>query len=208
MAKTEPSAVIQSGNIGGKLRASKRPVTTALKSPIVTGNFIIFSYINSDATHPATQTKTINNLQNVIDQKDKEKHITDMENELKNSINPKKVAAEIPPTSYVLETDAPYLTPHPYRGKENHSKFLFYKKSTLSAKEKYPMSLNPFIFLTKTHFQKTNVVNFNLFLTTVTPFCVILNSLKLPKTMLNSVKEFFEIYDIWKQISLQFAGIF
>lgn len=43
----------------------------------------------------------------------------------KNSVRPKEVVANIPSTSYVLETDAPYLTPHPYRGKENHSKFLY-----------------------------------------------------------------------------------
>ena len=43
----------------------------------------------------------------------------------KNSVRPKEVAAHIPSDSYVLETDAPYLTPHPYRGKENHSKYLY-----------------------------------------------------------------------------------
>ena len=43
----------------------------------------------------------------------------------KNSVKPKEVAANIPSDSYVLETDAPYLTPHPYRGKENHSKYLY-----------------------------------------------------------------------------------
>ena len=43
----------------------------------------------------------------------------------KNSVRPKEVAANVPSNSYVLETDAPYLTPHPYRGKENHSKYLY-----------------------------------------------------------------------------------
>lgn len=43
----------------------------------------------------------------------------------KNSVRPKEVAANIPSNSYVLETDAPYLTPHPFRGKENHSKYLY-----------------------------------------------------------------------------------
>ena len=42
----------------------------------------------------------------------------------KNSVRPKEVAANVPNDAYVLETDAPYLTPHPYRGKENHSKYL------------------------------------------------------------------------------------
>lgn len=43
----------------------------------------------------------------------------------KNSVRPKEVVAHIPSNSYVLETDAPYLTPDPYRGKENHSKYLY-----------------------------------------------------------------------------------
>lgn len=43
----------------------------------------------------------------------------------KNSVRPKEVVANIPFDSYVLETDAPYLAPDPYRGKENHSKYLF-----------------------------------------------------------------------------------
>ena len=43
----------------------------------------------------------------------------------KNAVRPKEVAANVPSTSYVLETDSPYLTPHPYRGKENHSKYLY-----------------------------------------------------------------------------------
>ena len=43
----------------------------------------------------------------------------------KNSVRPKEVASAVPSNSYVLETDAPYLTPHPYRGQENHSKYLY-----------------------------------------------------------------------------------
>lgn len=37
----------------------------------------------------------------------------------KNAKAPKKVAAEIPLEKLLIETDAPYLTPHPYRGKRN-----------------------------------------------------------------------------------------
>lgn len=37
----------------------------------------------------------------------------------KNAKTPKKVAAEIPLDKLLIETDAPYLTPHPYRGKRN-----------------------------------------------------------------------------------------
>ena len=43
----------------------------------------------------------------------------------KNSVRPKEVVASIPSNSYVLETDAPYLTPDPYRGKPNHSRYLY-----------------------------------------------------------------------------------
>jgi len=37
----------------------------------------------------------------------------------KNAKAPKKIAAEIPLEKLLVETDAPYLTPHPYRGKRN-----------------------------------------------------------------------------------------
>ena len=43
----------------------------------------------------------------------------------KNAVRPKEVVSKVPSDSYVLETDAPYLTPDPYRGKENHSKYLY-----------------------------------------------------------------------------------
>lgn len=44
----------------------------------------------------------------------------------KNSVKPKDVIMSISSNDYVLETDAPYLTPVPYRGKPNHSKYLCY----------------------------------------------------------------------------------
>ncbi|MRX72943.1 YchF/TatD family DNA exonuclease [Bacillus lacus] len=37
----------------------------------------------------------------------------------KNAKKPKEVAAEIPIEKLLIETDCPYLTPHPYRGKRN-----------------------------------------------------------------------------------------
>ncbi|MCZ2260560.1 TatD family hydrolase [Sporosarcina sp. G11-34] len=37
----------------------------------------------------------------------------------KNAKMPKQVATEIPLKHLLIETDAPYLTPHPYRGKRN-----------------------------------------------------------------------------------------
>ncbi len=42
----------------------------------------------------------------------------------KNAITPKEVAKYVPDTNYVLETDAPYLTPTPHRGEVNHSKYI------------------------------------------------------------------------------------
>ena len=37
----------------------------------------------------------------------------------KNARQPKEVAKEIPLEYLLIETDAPYLAPHPYRGKRN-----------------------------------------------------------------------------------------
>ena len=37
----------------------------------------------------------------------------------KNAVKPKEVAAKIPIEKLVLETDSPFLAPHPFRGKEN-----------------------------------------------------------------------------------------
>ncbi len=37
----------------------------------------------------------------------------------KNAKKPKEVAAEIPLDKLLIETDCPYLAPHPYRGKRN-----------------------------------------------------------------------------------------
>ena len=44
----------------------------------------------------------------------------------KNAIKMKDVAREIPLEKLVLETDAPYLTPVPFRGKENKPAYLKY----------------------------------------------------------------------------------
>ena len=42
----------------------------------------------------------------------------------KNAVTPKAVAKMVPLDKFVLETDAPYLTPVPHRGELNHSKYL------------------------------------------------------------------------------------
>lgn len=50
----------------------------------------------------------------------------------KNSVNPKIVATNVPSNSYVLETDSPYLSPDPFRGKPNHSKYLIYIRNKIA----------------------------------------------------------------------------
>ena len=42
----------------------------------------------------------------------------------KNAIEPKNVAKEIDINDLMLETDCPYLTPHPFRGYENSPKYI------------------------------------------------------------------------------------
>ena len=48
----------------------------------------------------------------------------------KNAKKVRQVTKEIPLEHIMLETDTPYLTPHPYRGEENAPKYI-----VLSAKE-------------------------------------------------------------------------
>ncbi|MCD1261904.1 TatD family hydrolase [Paenibacillus athensensis] len=42
----------------------------------------------------------------------------------KNAKQPKEVLAQVPLDRLLLETDAPFLTPHPYRGKRNETGFV------------------------------------------------------------------------------------
>ena len=44
----------------------------------------------------------------------------------KNAVKMKDVAREVPLDKLVLETDAPYLTPVPFRGKENKPAYVRY----------------------------------------------------------------------------------
>jgi TatD DNase family protein len=55
----------------------------------------------------------------------------------KNSLP--QVLSEVPLSSIVLETDSPYLTPTPFRGKRNESSYLWYVAEKLS--EIYSLSL-------------------------------------------------------------------
>ena len=50
----------------------------------------------------------------------------------KNAAKIKEVAVVVPDDRILIETDAPYLAPHPYRGKINHSGRLFYTASALA----------------------------------------------------------------------------
>ncbi len=49
-----------------------------------------------------------------------------------NARRPREVAAVLPHESVLIETDAPYLTPHPHRGKLNHSGYLEYTNRALA----------------------------------------------------------------------------
>lgn len=44
----------------------------------------------------------------------------------KNAKQPKEVAAKVPLEKLLIETDCPYLTPHPFRGKRNESGYVRY----------------------------------------------------------------------------------
>ena len=50
----------------------------------------------------------------------------------KNAVKIKEVAAVVPDNRILIETDAPYLAPHPFRGRLNHSGRLFYTASALA----------------------------------------------------------------------------
>ena len=50
----------------------------------------------------------------------------------KNAARVREVAASVPLDRILIETDAPYLAPHPYRGKRNHSGLMAYTAATLA----------------------------------------------------------------------------
>lgn len=50
----------------------------------------------------------------------------------KNARRPKEVAQAIPLERMLIETDAPYLTPHPFRGKRNESSYVLYVAKELA----------------------------------------------------------------------------
>ena len=50
-----------------------------------------------------------------------------------NARKPKEAAAVVPQDMLLIETDAPYLAPHPLRGSLNHSGNLKYTNAQLAA---------------------------------------------------------------------------
>ncbi len=50
-----------------------------------------------------------------------------------------EVVAELPPEALVLETDAPYLTPVPFRGKRNQSAYLLYILKKIATIKNIPL---------------------------------------------------------------------
>ena len=50
-----------------------------------------------------------------------------------NARKPREVAAILPKDKVLIETDCPYLAPHPHRGKINHSGYLSYTNAVLAS---------------------------------------------------------------------------
>ncbi|WP_130805540.1 TatD family hydrolase [Senegalia massiliensis] len=57
----------------------------------------------------------------------------------KNAKTPKEVAKGIDLDRLLIETDSPYLTPHPYRGKRNEPKYVKYVAQTIADLKNVPL---------------------------------------------------------------------
>lgn len=57
----------------------------------------------------------------------------------KNAVKMKEVAQEVPLEKLVLETDSPYLTPVPYRGKENKPAYIRYVAEEIAKLRNMPV---------------------------------------------------------------------
>ena len=59
----------------------------------------------------------------------------------KNAVNIKKVAVEVPLERLVLETDAPYLTPVPFRGQQNKPAYVKYVAEEIAKLKNLPFEV-------------------------------------------------------------------
>ena len=59
----------------------------------------------------------------------------------RNAADLRKVAAEIPLTSLLLETDGPYLAPHPWRGRRNEPSYVLHTAACIAELRGIPLSL-------------------------------------------------------------------
>ena len=50
----------------------------------------------------------------------------------KNATRVREVVASVPTERLLIETDCPYLTPHPFRGRVNHSGFIRYTAEAIA----------------------------------------------------------------------------
>lgn len=57
----------------------------------------------------------------------------------KNAVELRKVVKMVPLNKILVETDAPYLTPDPYRGKKNYPKFIIYTVKKLAELKSIPV---------------------------------------------------------------------
>lgn len=57
----------------------------------------------------------------------------------KNAKKPKEVAKEIPIDRLLIETDCPYLSPHPYRGKRNEPSYVKYVAEAIADLREMPL---------------------------------------------------------------------
>ena len=71
----------------------------------------------------------------------------------KNARKAKEVAAVVPRDRILIETDAPYLAPHPFRGKLNRSDYLIHTLSSVAeARNEDAEELSEIIFHNSLHF--------------------------------------------------------
>ena len=71
----------------------------------------------------------------------------------KKSQDIREIAKNIPNNKILIETDSPYLTPTPFRGKRNHPAFVKYVAEKLSEIKDIPFS-------ELTDFTRNNTINF------------------------------------------------